>query len=191
MVIKNILYNGVVVGAHESTGDDQKDAELVLIFLKEKGLYQPISLNDQIFSQANSFAKIANDIYDNDLKTSPYKGSSVSPFVVNATFSIELYLKTIHNFYGNKIRGHHLANLYKNIPNNGKVHFLNAAHDIRNRYELTKGADITTCLESLSYAFENWRYIYEHRHIDTELQSIRYTLHVSYEASCRVREEIK
>ncbi len=191
MTTKEILFNGVVVGTHESTGDDKKDAELVLIFLKEKGLHKPISLNDQIFRQANSFAKIANEIYDHDLKTSPYKGSSVSPFVVNAAFSIELYLKTIHNFYGNQIRGHHLSKLYENMPNNGKVHFLNAALDIRNRYELTKGSDITTCLESLSYAFENWRYVYEHQHIETELQSIRYTLHVSFEASCRVKEEIK
>lgn len=191
MTTKEILLNGVVVGTHESTGDDKKDAELVLIFLKEKGLHKPISLNDQIFRQANSFAKIANEIYDHDLKISPYKGSSVSPFVVNATFSIELYLKTIHNFYGNHIKGHHLAKLYENMPPTGKMHFLNSAHDIRNRYKLTKDADITTCLVSLSYAFENWRYVYEHNHIETELQSIRYTLHVSYEASCRVKEDIK
>lgn len=191
MITKDILFNGVLVGTHESTGNYKKDAELVHLFLKEKGFIQTISLNDQIFGQANAFAKVANNIYSNDLKKSPYKVSSVCPFIVNAAFSIELYLKAIHDFYGNKIRGHHLANLYKKIPENGKSYFLNAATDLRNRYELPQGTDITTCLESLSYAFENWRYIYEHDDIETELQSIHYNLHVSFEASLNIREKSK
>jgi hypothetical protein len=189
MITKEILFNGVLVGTHQSTGDYKKDAEYVHFFLKEIGLVQTVSLSDQIFRQANSFAKVANAIYDNDLKKSPYNGHSICPFVVNATFSIELYLKAIHDFYGRKIRGHHLANLYSKLPNNGKLHYLNAAKDIRSKYELAKDTDISSCLESLSYTFENWRYIYEHNHLETELQSIRYTLHVSFEASCRVRDE--
>lgn len=189
MITKDILFNGVLIGTHESTGDYKKDAELVHLFLKEKGFIKTISLNDQIFGQANVFAKVANNIYSNDLKKSPFKGSSVCPFIVNAAFSIELYLKAINDCYGNKIRGHNLANLYNKIPADGKSYFLKAATELRNRYELPQGTDINTCLESLSYAFENWRYIYEHNHIETELQSIRYTLHVSFEASCKVREK--
>ena len=44
---------------------------------------------------------------------------------------------------------------------------------------------------SFNKAFEQWRYLYEYDGIGTELQSIRYTMHVSHEACCRVRECIK
>ncbi|MGH1429556.1 MAG: hypothetical protein ACRBB4_00395 [Neptuniibacter sp.] len=187
---KDILLNGVVVGSHEATGDTVKDAEAVQEILKQKGLYKEVTINDAMYGQANSFAEVANTIYNNDLKKSPFKGGSTAPFVVNAVFSIELYLKTIHHAYGNKARGHHLANLYKGMPKKGKAHFLKASDDIRHLYKLEIGSDIHTCLDSLNKAFEEWRYLYEHNRIGIELQSIRYTMHVSHEACCRVREDV-
>ena len=62
--------------------------------------------------QANAFAEVSNGLYKRDLKNPPFKGSSVPTFEVNASFSIELYLKTIHDVYGNKIRGHHLSIIF-------------------------------------------------------------------------------
>lgn len=189
MVKKDILLNGVVVGQHEATGDPRKDAEAVRAYLKEKGLDREITRTDAIHGQANSFASVANSLYDRDLKKSPFKGSSISPFVVNAALSIELYLKAIHSAYGNEIKGHHLANLYRQLPDKAKSIIEASAGDIRPRYKLEPGADIHSCLKSLSKAFEQWRYVYEFNGIGTELQSIRYTMHVSHEACCRVRKE--
>ena len=190
MIKKDILLNGVVVGSHMATGDHAKDAAEVQAILKEKGLYKETSTNDLMYSQANGFAEVAINIYNNGLKESPFKGGGTAPFVVNATFSIELYIKTIHDAYGNKIRGHHLSSLYKGMPKKGKVFFLQAAKDVRSLYNLEDGMDIFSCLESLSKSFEQWRYIYEHNGIGTELQSIRYTMHVAHEACCRVRESL-
>lgn len=191
MVTKDILLNGVIVGSHESTGDTDKDIEAVREFLKKNGLHKVVTVNDAMYGQANAFAGLANDIYERDLQKSPYKGSSGAPFIVNATFSIELYLKTIHDVYGNKIKGHHLAKLYQGMPQKGKEQFLGAANDVRHHYCLEAGSDIHSCLDALSKAFEQWRYLYEHDRMGTELQSIRYAMHVSHEACCRVRESVK
>lgn len=190
MAKKDILLNGVIVGAVEATGDNEKDAETAQQFLKDKGLYKEITTNDAMYGQANSFAEVANYIYKTDLKTSPYKGSSTPPFIVNGVLSIELYLKAIHNAYGNTVKGHHLANLYKGMPNKGKAFFDQASVEIRPRYQLIEGEDIYSCLTALSKAFEEWRYLYEHDGMGTELQSIRYTMHVAHEACCRVRESV-
>ena len=191
MVKKDILFNGVLVGSYEATGDMEKDAQATRDFLSKKGLLKEITENDQMFGLANSFAEVANAIYSNHLKKSPYKGSSTVPFVVNATFSIELYLKTINNAYGNKIKVHNLVKLYANIPKAGKEIFITASNDVRPKYQLEIGANIHTCIESLSCAFEDWRYLYEKNRMSVELQSIRYTMNVAFEACSRVREIVK
>jgi hypothetical protein len=188
---KDILLNGVVVGSYDSTGDALEDVKICEEILKEKGLYRETTTNDAMFNQANAFATVSQSLYDGGLKKSPFKGVNVAPFVVNATFSIELYLKAIHNAYGNTIRGHNLAALYKGMPKKGKEHFISAAADVRRYYHLEEGADIYLCLDSLSRAFEEWRYLWENNGIGTEIQSIRYTMHVSHEACCRVRESVK
>lgn len=188
---KDILVNGVVVGSHEATGDIEKDIAAVDAFLKEKGLKKDISTAEAMHGGANSFANVAKDIYEKGLKKSPFHGPSLSPFIVNATFSIELYLKAIHAQLGQMKKGHHLANLYKSLPNKAKQHFVESANSVRPFYKLENGVDIHVCLTALSKAFEQWRYFYEYNGISIELQSIRYTMHVSHEACCRVMESAK
>lgn len=191
IVKKDIILNGVIVGSHNSTGDNEKDIHDVREFLKTKGLYKEITINDSMYGQANSFAEVAKNLYETHLKKSPIHGSSIAPFVVNASFSVELYLKTIHNAYGNTIKGHHLSSIYKNMPRKGKDLFLAAAQDIYHLYAHAPESDIFTSLESMSKAFEQWRYIFEHERLNIEMQSIRYTMHVAHEACCRVRESIQ
>ncbi len=191
MVKKDILLNGVLVGSYEASGDMEKDAKVARDFLSKKGLLKGVTENDQMYGVANSFAEVANTIYSNHLRKSPYKGSSTVPFVVNAAFSIELYLKTINNTYGNKIKGHNPAKLYANIPKAGKEIFITASSDVRPGYQLENGVNIHTCIESLSSAFEDWRYLYEKNRISVEIQSIRYTMNVAFEACSRVREFVK
>lgn len=188
MAKKDIYLNGIIVGSHEVTGDKEKDGAVVRDYFKEKGLYKETTINDAMFGQANNFAEVAINIYEKNLKRSPFKGGGVSPFIVNAMFSVELYLKAIHNAYGNKVRGHHLVSLYKGMPKLGKAHFVGAANDVKPLYQHEPGTDIFTCLETLNKAFEQWRYVYEYDHLEVEAQSIRYVMHVSHEACCRVRE---
>ena len=72
------------------------------------------------------------------------------------------------------------------MPKKGKEYFASAANDLRSHYQLYDGADIHTCLKSLNKAFEQWRYLYEYDEIGTEFQSIRYTMHTSYEAGLEI-----
>ena len=187
MVKKDILVDGIVVGSYDFTGDMKKDIEAAEAYLKAKGIHKEVSKSDAIFRQANSFAEVANHLYQTGLKKSPYKGAYISPFIVNATFSIELYLKTIHNFYSNNIKGHHLASLFKGMPKKGKEFVNSAAADVKSHFILEQGVNFPKCLESLSKSFVQWRYIYEHNEIGVELQSVRYAMHVCFEACSRVR----
>jgi hypothetical protein len=186
---KAVLLNGIVVGEVEATGDMETDLQAIQNFLKEKGLHREISTDDAMHGQANSFAEVANGLYKRDLKESPYKGSSLAPFVVNAVFSIEIYLKAIHCVFGNTIRGHNLSAIFKSLNEEGKSIFLLAAEAVRPHYMLEEGVDIIDCLNSLSTAFEDWRYLYENKKLEAEIQSIRYTMHVAFEACCRAREQ--
>jgi hypothetical protein len=141
-----------------------------------------------MFGQANAFAQTANLLYQRDLRKSPYKGSSMAPFVVNAAFSIEFYLKTIHEAFGNVLRGHGVFKLYNQLTEEPRGIILSAATDVRPRYKLSEEMTIVSCIKDLNRAFENWRYLYEHERLLTEIQSIRFTMHTLFEASCRVRE---
>ena len=188
---KDILVNGIVIGSYDATGDYKKDIKAADKIIKEKGLHQEVTTNDSMFGQANHFSKVAENIYQDAFKVSPYKVYFMAPFVVNAAFSIEIYLKTIHNAYGNTIKGHHLYNIYNGMPRPGKAIFTQAAIDARRLYSIDEKEDIFSCLKNLSKAFEEWRYIYEKSELHVEIQEVRYIMHTCHEACLRVRDSIK
>jgi len=184
---RKILLNGIIVGEHDSTGDAEEDILAIRKYLQEKGLWKEVSRNDSMFGQANSFAETANLLYRKNLRNSPYNGSAVAPFIVNASFSIEIYLKTIHNACGSDITGHDLLQLYHQLDEEAKETVEAAVQDAKPRYAVGVSS-VEDCLSNLSHAFVEWRYYYEHKKLSTELQSIRYAMHTFFEATCRVRE---
>lgn len=186
---KKILLNGIVVGEYEATGNVDEDIVGVRTFLKNRGLWKELSSNDAMFAQANSFAEIANSVYSKDLKHSPYKGSAVAPFVVNACFAIEIYLKTILETQGQSSKEHNLDKLFGELDGDSTRIVEVAAQDVRPRYTLPEKSTFRSGLSELSSAFVQWRYLYEHERLSTELQSIRFTMHTLFEAACRAREE--
>ena len=113
----------------------------------------------------------------------------MGPLIVNAVFSIEIYLKTIHEAYGKIPRGHMLLKLYDQLKDELKQIILSAAGDVRPRYKLSENVTILTCLKELNHAFEKWRYLYEHERLSAEIQSIRFGMNTLFEATCRVREK--
>jgi HEPN domain-containing protein len=184
---KNILFNGTLVGSYEATDDEERDAAFVHDFLVDKGFIKEIQRHAQIHGQANAFAEVANEIYARDLSASPYKGTSAPPFVVNATFSIELYLKAVLDFYGQKSWGHDLGVLFATLSPESKAIFEQAASDVRHLYKLEPEATYAIILQALGKAFEHWRYIFEKEAARVDIQAIRYAMHVSHEACCRIR----
>ena len=185
---KSVVFNGIIVGEYESTGNLDEELSAVRSYLKEKGLWKPVSVNDSMFGQANAFAQTANLLYRRDFSRSPYKAPSMGPLVVNAVFSIEIYLKTIHEAYGNLRRGHHLLKLYDHLKDEPKNIILSAASDVRPRYKLSDDVTILTCLKDLNHAFEKWRYLYEHERLTVEIHSVRFGMNTLFEATSRVRE---
>lgn len=158
---KDVILNGVIVGNYESTGDDKKDIEISRDILKKKGLWKKQEVVDMMFNQAQSFGYTANYLYEKDIKKQPRKFYSFAPFVVNAAFSIEIYLKTLHKMYGKDIKGHSLSELYEALDKKCKSTIKQIAEETRNLYQIEKDKDFEYYLSSLDTAFVKWRYIYE------------------------------
>jgi len=159
--MKQLFVNGKYVGDYESTGDIESDGEAAIALMRAKGIYQETTPEQAIFRQAVSFATTSSYLYKSDLTTVPRNGMSVAPFVVNAAFALELYLKTVGLLYGNELRGHDLLELFDALPP--------AAHEalVSNFAKSTWPcaiADIAAFraeIERLRHAFIQWRYLHE------------------------------
>jgi len=183
---KKLLFNGDEVGEIESNDDFESEIEQVQKLLEAKGFNKQVSETDMIHGQANSFAEVANEIYNQHLNISPFHASSAAPFVVNAVFSIELYLKTMRSHYGEKVRGHNLTSLYNGLRKEAKNILLHAAEDVRPHYDLEPGLSIIETFGDLSRSFEQWRYLYENNGLSISIQPVRFAMHVCHEACCRI-----
>jgi hypothetical protein len=63
--------------------------------LIEHGIDAETSPEQAISRQAVSFSNTSAELYFRDLARIPTKGMSPVPFVVNAVFALELYIKTL------------------------------------------------------------------------------------------------
>jgi len=176
--MKKLYLNGKYVCEYESTGDDNKDVSL----LKEKGLYQETTPEQAIFSQALSFATTASYLYDRDLVTVPRNGMSVAPFIVNATFALELYLKALLGSYGTVLCEHDLLKLFDALPpeshdalrqNFGKAKWQCGIADI---------IEFRKVLAELRNAFVEWRYLHEGRASGITFRPMIFVMEVLHEA---------
>lgn len=158
---KTILLKGVAVGEYDSTGDPEADAEAVIQILKEKGLHQETSPFSAAFNQAVSFATASNYLFEKDLSREPRNGASAVPFVVNAAFSIELYLKALSLKHGSALRGHELVKLYEGLPINAKAEIQKMAQRCAIGIDAGKANSFVEFLHELNNTFVEWRYSFE------------------------------
>lgn len=158
---KTVLFNGIIVGEVVSTGDYVRDTETVRQFLKDKGLHKETTLFQAMFNQAVSFANTSAYLYERDLRRLPRKGVSAAPFVVNAAFSVELYLKALAKKHGVALRGHELLKLYKALP----VKALSEIEEVTPRCAANRALGeppkFPEYIKELNNAFVDWRYCYE------------------------------
>ena len=158
---KKLFLDGVEVGEVDLTGDHEKDIEISRKFLKDKGLYREIPLFDAILNQATAFCNTAAYLYETDLKRSPRKGISGAPFVVNAAFSMELYLKALAQKHGMSLRGHELVKLHKALPKAALVEIETVIPRCAAQRNLGEPPNFLGYLKNLNDAFVTWRYSYE------------------------------
>lgn len=165
--IKRILLNGVDIGAYVSTGDDLEDAAVGQKFLADKGLLKNISKQQQMYNQAFAFCSASSELWAKHLTRSPFNGHAVAPFVVNATLSIELYLKTLHAIEKHAPRMiHKLVTLYDDLPRRLRDAVDAEATRHTAEYKLPSTTNFREVLNRLNNAFEQWRYLYERRKLD-------------------------
>lgn len=159
--MKSILVNGVVVGEVEATGDLGLDAKVARDFLDERGLLKERSPAGEIFGTATAFANTSAHLYENGIKNNPVKGSSIVPFVVNAAFSIELYLKALAKKHQVTLKGHELLKLYESLPQKAIEEIESVIPRCAKDRALNEPPNFVQYLKQLNSAFVEWRYIFE------------------------------
>jgi len=190
-VKKDIYANGILVGEYISTGDPDKDIEAAHEIIKRKGFNGESSLINQMHNQANSFANTAKELYERDLRATPIKnGMSLVPFIVNASFSIELYLKTLHAIEGRSEKGHSLVKLYGKLEDGTKSIIKSSASDVSKYYDQEEVGEFEKYIQNLDRAFEQWRYAYETKKLSyIGIQYTRFVYHTLHESCCCARKE--
>ncbi|MCA9232654.1 MAG: hypothetical protein KDA57_18535 [Planctomycetales bacterium] len=112
--------------------------------------------------QAYSFGRAAKLVYESLLSEVPSDPAGIAPFVVNGSFGIEIYLKTL-NLIGRAAYngGHDVLAQYDRLPEQMKSRL----EEIRARYFSEKGlpeqGSMHDMLRRIGNAFEVWRYQHE------------------------------
>jgi len=160
---KKLYLDGKFVGEYVATDNLEKEHEAAIALLREKGLYQETTREQAIFRQALSFATTASYLYQRDLTVVPRNGMSVAPFVVNATFALELYLKTLGLLHDNELRGHDLLSLFDALPSVAHQTLLPNFAKSTSQCGITEMVAFRKEIERLRSAFLEWRYLHERK----------------------------
>lgn len=183
---KTVLLNGVAIGEVVSTGDTERDIQAMRQFLKDKGHHKEIPLFHSMVNQALAFANTSALLYERDLKRVPRKGASLVPFVVNAAFSIELYLKALAQKHDMTLRGHELLKLFKALPARAVSEIEQVTPDCAANRALQEPPNFKVYLHNLNTAFVDWRYCYELERTGTiYIEPTIFVMEVLHEA-CRL-----
>ena len=159
--INTLYFNGIIVGEIRVTGNSEVDVETTRQALKDKGLYKPATQISLMYRQAVSFATTSAYLYKNDLLKAPRNVFSIAPFIVNAAFGIELYLKTLAKIHKKTFKGHELLKLFDSLPPKAKESINTVIPNYAKQYGITLPADFRNYISELNHTFVEWRYIYE------------------------------
>jgi hypothetical protein len=163
---KRFHHNGKYVCDYDSTGEPLKDIPIIHRLMAEHGVATTdVSPEQMIFRQANSFIATSAYLFEKDICATPPNAMAVAPFVVNAAFALELYLKTIALQRGKKLHGHELVRLFDKLPASGKVAIERQLEIVAPvsqwQCEARTLADLRSIVLDLNNAFVEWRYLHE------------------------------
>jgi hypothetical protein len=166
MTTKKLFANGKFICEYEAPTSHQEEIELCQRLLGEHGIDLKKTTEEQaIFRQATSFSSIAAQLYARDLSNVPSNGMSVVPFVVNAVFALELYLKTLAKLHSRSPRGHDLIVLFDGLPTTAieslRSEVATAADYSQWKCNISTVDDFRKALEAMRNAFVEWRYLHE------------------------------
>lgn len=173
--MKTVMCDNNPIGYVKDVEDREEAARLAQELLKSKGLWRDIPKAEMIYVQAQSFANASALIYEKDLKSLPRNPQGITPFVVNAAFSAEMYLKCLQEIHGEVTESHALTALFKALPNKVKDRINKISKVFESHYKIEQGVLFKDHLKCINNAFINWRYIYER---NTEYVSIQQTIFI-------------
>jgi hypothetical protein len=182
---RELYFNGQFIGEVPNTGDYTKDTEATIALMKAKGVHREITPEQAIFRQAVSFATTAAYLHKRDLATAPWNAMSIVPFVVNAAFALELYLKTANLLFGEQARGHDLLDLFDALPISARdTIFANFAKSTW-PCDIADMVAFRSAIERLRHAFVQWRYLHEsNRAAEIRFPELIFLMEVLHE-TCR------
>lgn len=161
-----VKHKGKVIGEIPKTGNTKADSAAALQILKDKGLYVPTTPFQAMFRQAQSFCTTASYLYKKDLQAQPINQHSIVPFVVNAAFAIEVYLKALSLVHSHKLHGHKLLELFDKLPPKATAEIEAQSADAAAGHKVESGRSFRDCLHAVNNAFVDWRYLYEKESAD-------------------------
>lgn len=119
------------------------------------------SRSNNAANAARCFRQAATLISNTELLSLPKREPlMVIPFVVNASFACELYLKALAYRSDVGLTGHSLSKLLANLPQ-GERQNLDRAWASLNNQVIHSVASMELVIHALSNCFESWRYSYE------------------------------
>ncbi|MEX3839780.1 hypothetical protein [Paraburkholderia sp. BR10882] len=182
-LMKKLYVNGVLIGEVPATGDIKQDAVIARAFIESKGLHREVTLVQSMFRQALAFANTSAYLYDKDLKNEPRNGLSAAPFVVNISFAIELYVKTLGRIHGSSLKGHNLLALFDALPAPARVAIEKATPAATAQHAVDGRPTARDCLARLNGVFVEWRYLYEKPNSkEVKIQEAIFVAHVLHDA---------
>jgi hypothetical protein len=181
--MKTVMCDNKPIGYVKDVDDQEEAASLALELLKSKGLWRDIPKTERIYNQAQSFANTSAHIYEKDLKSLPRNPQGICPFVVNAAFSAEMYLKCLQEIHGEVTESHVLTALFKSLPNKVKDRINKICKNFESQYEVVQGVLFKDHLKNINHAFVNWRYIYEKSTESVNIQQTIFVLQVLHETA--------
>lgn len=166
--MKRIMVNGDCVGEIPDRGDHRQNAEAARIFLESIGRGLPeITREQAMLRQAQSFLRAANEIHARDMRGQQRNELGFVPCVVNQSFAIELYLKTLAFVRDREeLKGHKLFDeLWLNLSDDARGLVEAECRLLNERHNLERPFDLPTALKQMNSAFVDWRYAFEENSI--------------------------
>jgi HEPN domain-containing protein len=181
--MKTVICDNKPIGYVKDVNDPKEALKLAKDLIKSKGFWREISKSESIYNQAQSFANTSAYLYEKDLKSLPRNLQSITPFVVNAAFSAEMYLKCLQEVHGQITESHVLTALFKSLPNKVKDKINKASKKFESQYQIEKGMLFKNHLKNINNAFVDWRYIYEKNYESINIEQTIFVLQVLHEVS--------
>jgi hypothetical protein len=120
---RKVYQNGIEIGEILNTGNLDPDIQSAKVWLEKRGLLKEAPKAQRIYGAAGAFLDTSVQLHQQiqERHTGPaWDGRQAIPFVVNAAYAIELFLKAIGEATGKLSRGHDLQKFYRDLNPAGK-----------------------------------------------------------------------